>query len=92
MLTNAMLFGLLDDPIEDNIRYIKVERPYRNSDNKFETDRLPAMYWSRAVNSYFMTAKKGTMVAIRGRLEQHPTLGTLIVCDFLEAIGNPVAE
>lgn len=30
MISNVMVIGLIDEPIQDNLRYIKIQRPYKN--------------------------------------------------------------
>jgi hypothetical protein len=89
MISNVMVIGLMDDPIQDNIRYIKIQRPYRDTKGMFVEDLVPMQYWTRATNNYFMTMKNGTLIGVKGRLEVIQGVGTTIICDFLEPLNLP---
>jgi hypothetical protein len=90
MISNVMVIGEMDEVISENTRYIKVIRPYRDSNGKVMEDRFPIRYWSRATNTYFMMMKYGTLIGIRGRLEYVKDLGVVIMCDFLEPLHLPL--
>lgn len=85
-----MVIGLIDEPIKDNIRYIKIQRPYRDVKGVFVEDRIPIQHWTRATNNYFMTMKIGTLIGVKGRLEMVDTIGLTIICDFLEPLHLPL--
>jgi hypothetical protein len=90
MISNVMVIGLMDDPIKENIRYIRIQRPYRNHQGTFIEDLVPMQYWTRATNQYFMGIKKGTLIGVKGRLEVLEGIGPTIVCDFLEPLHLPL--
>jgi single-stranded DNA-binding protein len=86
MITNVMMIGQIDEVIADNVRYVNVERYYRDENNQFIVDKIPVVYWTRATNNFFMTMKKGTLICVKGRLEVNEDIGLLIVCDYLEML------
>jgi hypothetical protein len=90
MITNIMAIGLMDDVISDNIRFISIERHYRDTKGQFIIDRIPIRYWTRATNSYFMTMRKGTLVGVKGRIEMVEGVGLCIMCEFFETLQVPL--
>jgi hypothetical protein len=90
MIANVMVIGLMDDVINDNIRYLRVRRPYRDNQGVYHEDKIPIQYWTRARNHYFMTMKHGTLIAIKGRIEMKQDIGLTIICDFLETMHLPL--
>lgn len=90
MISNVMVIGLIDDPVKDNMRYIRIQRPYRNHQGVFVEDLIPMLYWTRAINQAFMTMKKGTLIGVKGRLEVVEGVGISIICDFLEPLHLPL--
>ena len=90
MISNVMVIGLIDDVIKDNMRLIKIQRPYRDVKGIFVEDKIPIQYWTRATNNYFMTMKTGTLIGVKGRLEGIDGVGPTIVCDFLEPLHLPL--
>jgi hypothetical protein len=89
MITNVMAIGLMDEIITDNIRYLLIERHYRESNGMFMVDRIPIRYWTRSVNSYFMSMRKGTLVGVKGRIEMVEGVGLCIMCEFFETLNIP---
>lgn len=92
MLTNVFILGQISDVISDNLRYLEVERPYKENSGHFSTDKIPVVFWKRIPKDYFMTLKLGTYVAIRGRLETMEKIGVVIVADYVEFLGGRPAE
>jgi hypothetical protein len=90
MISNVMVIGLIDEPIQDNVRYIKIQRPYKNQQGIFVEDKIPIQHWTRATNQYFMTMKTGTLIGVKGRLEVVEGIGPTIICDFLEPLHLPL--
>ncbi len=90
MIANVMVIGLIDDVIDDNIRYLRVRRPYRDPQGLYHEDKIPIQFWTRARNHYFMTMKPGTLIAIKGRIEMKAHIGLTIICDFLETLHLPL--
>jgi hypothetical protein len=90
MISNVMVIGLIDEVIKDNMRLIKIQRPYRDVKGIFVEDKIPIQYWTRATNNYFMTMKIGTLIGVKGRLEVIEGVGPTIVCDFLESLHLPL--
>jgi hypothetical protein len=86
MLTSIVALGKIGAPIRPNIRLLEVERPHRDTSGTFQTDQIPVVYWSRAVNNYFMTMAEGTMIMIKGRLETTSDIGLTIVADYMETL------
>jgi hypothetical protein len=90
MISNVMVIGLMDEPVKENIRLIRIQRPYRDHQGVFVEDLIPMQYWTRATNHYFMTMKKGTLIGVKGRLEVIEGVGISIICDFLEPLHLPL--
>jgi hypothetical protein len=90
MISNVMVIGLIDEPIQDNLRYIKIQRPYKNVQGIFLEDKIPLQYWTRARNQFFMSLKVGTLIGVKGRLEVIEGIGPTIICDFLESLHLPL--
>lgn len=86
MVTTVMIVGEISEVIMNNVRYLLVERSYRNYDGQFIVDKIPCQHWAKATNNYFMTIKNGTLVCVRGRLETIPDLGIGIIADYLETL------
>ncbi len=86
MLTTIVALGKIGSPVRPNIRLLEVERPHRDRTGVFQVDRIPVVYWSRAVNNYFMTMAEGTMIMIKGRLETTEDIGLTIVADYMETL------
>jgi hypothetical protein len=89
MLTTIVALGKIGSPVRPNIRLLEVERPHRDRAGVFQVDRIPVVYWSRAVNKYFMTMAEGTLIKIKGRLETTEDIGLTIVADYMETLIPP---
>lgn len=92
MISNVFLIGILSAPITDTVRYLQVERNYKNSEGAFVTDRIPVIYWTKTANSFFMGLKEGSYVAVRGRMETHDKVGLIVVADHLEYMGGKTLD
>jgi hypothetical protein len=92
MISTIMIIGRIDAVISDNTRYIAIDRPHRNPEGEFVTDKIPMRYFTRSSNSFFMHLKTGTLIGVRGRLEVDAMIGVHIMCDFLESLQLPVEE
>lgn len=87
MITNVFLVGKISDKISEYARLIEIERSYKNSKGVFESDIIPAIYWSKN-NSAFMKMRNGSCVCIKGRLEKDSIIGVHIVIEELTLFGN----
>lgn len=86
MITGVMLIGEIGEPIANNVRYIMIERNYRDNEGKFIIDKIPCQHWAKATNNHFMTMKNGSLICIRGRLETAEGIGVCIIADYLEML------
>ena len=61
---------LLDiDEHKKNVRYIEVQRNYKDVNGHYQKDIFPCMMWSKKDKGSLFLYKVGTVVAIDGRVE-----------------------
>ena len=91
MMTNIVAIGKIGAWLKPNTRMLEVERPHRNVEGKFVTDRIPIIYWSRAVNNYFMNMADGTLILVKGHIET-TEVGLTILTDYMETLVPQKSE
>ena len=77
MLNNVVLVGrIVDDPSLKNFEgdfvgsfiTLAVSRPFRNFENKVETDFIRVVFWDGLAESICSYTHKGDIIGVRGRL------------------------
>lgn len=76
----SMTAVLLDVDIEkSNVRYIEVQRNYKDNKGHYQKDVFPCMMWSKKDKGSFFVHKSGTVVAIDGRVEIEDNITYIII-------------
>ena len=99
MINQVTIVGRLSqDPVikevngGKNVCEVKValQRPFKNAQNKYETDFVRVVFWEYLainVNEYF---KKGYIIGIKGRLQVRSTKINDVFAEALEVIGEHI--
>lgn len=70
MINNITIIGILKGKSEgSNFRLLEVERDYKDSFGKFNTDSFKVMYWNKNEKNPLFSYKENSLIAIKGRLE-----------------------
>lgn len=91
MINLVTVVGLLKEAdLEKCIRYIEIEREYKNENGVFVHDKIPLMYWTRDAKNRLFSFKEDSIVIIKGRLEKEVDLIYILVeaITFLHANSN----
>lgn len=86
MLSSIYLAGSLGENVEKGIRIVEVES-YIPGKEGFVTQRIPVLC-RLLPGSYFFTAPKGSLVIVKGRLENHEKYGLVVVNEIDEIFSN----
>ena len=71
---------LLDiDEHKKNVRYIEVQRNYKDVNGHYQKDIFPCMMWSKKEKGSLFLYKVGTVVAIDGRVEIEDNITYIII-------------
>lgn len=73
------LVGKLCGPNKGTYRSLEVSRP--NIEGTAENLLIPCQYWTHDEHNIFMSAKEGTMLIIRGRIDMNDKVGMFIVVE-----------
>ncbi len=92
MFTNVVVVGIVGRNASDTIRYLEVERSYKDHEGKFAKDIIPVIFWTRTSSNYLMNLREGAYVALHGRLEHLGNVGVGVVCDTLEVMSNKATD
>lgn len=87
MITDLCIIGRCGDIIEENYRYIEIERPVPVN-GKFVVDKIPVRYWNCDINGYFYKIKNGIVLGIRGRIETDEHMGLVVVAEEITTMGS----
>lgn len=87
MISDVFLTGRMGDKIDDDLRYIELDRPVPVS-RKFVCDKIPVSYWTHQALSSFMKLSVGALITLRGRLEINEKLGIIIVAEQFETLSS----
>lgn len=88
MLSSVFVSGRLGEVIEPKTRFVEVDRMVPGASGRYEVDKfiVRSMLCS---DGPFMKLPVGTFIVIRGRLEQDPKLGLIIVDEVDELFSMP---
>ena len=76
----SMTAVLLDvDKEKSNVRYIEVQRNYKDNKGHYQKDVFPCMMWSKKDKGSLFVHKVGTVVAIDGRVEIEDNITYIII-------------
>lgn len=83
MISSVYMSGRLGDKINDEFRYIEVDRMFDDrGDRKLVTDKFPVR---SMVKGRFYDYPNGAMIILKGRIEMDEKLG-LVIVDELDEI------
>lgn len=84
MLSSVSLSGRLGEALADNVRYVELDRVLSTSEGgSYKIDKIPVRSYGGRL-SRFMSAKKGTLILLKGRLETNEKLGVIVIAEFHE--------
>ena len=87
MLTNVVIYGILDKQLEENFRYVIV-KSVDAVHEKENTFKVPCCFWTkntRLVN-LLTIPPIGTKVIIRGRLDSNDKYPVYVVVESIERV------
>ncbi len=87
MHSHIYLTGRLVEAIDETTRYVEVDE-FNHASNLQKTFRHPVTHFSKDKKNKFMKINNDTLVIIKGRLENHPVTGYVIVAEIIEYLGN----
>ncbi len=85
MISNVFLLGKVGKIIDDERRFIEVDR-VTVKDGKIETDNLIAKYWNRRPGNHFMKMNEGNYIGVKGRLENDEKYGVIIIIEQINTV------
>ncbi len=100
MLNNIILVGrLTKDPevmkTEGEVSVanitLAIDRPFRSSDNVFDTDFIPVSVWRGYADAVANYCKKGSIIGVKGRVQNRPIIIAEKTIQTLEVIAERVS-
>lgn len=88
MISSVFVSGRLGDALGEKTRYVEVDRVVPGPSGLYETDKFPVRTML-CKDGLFMTAKKGAYITLKGRIENDPELGLVIVDEIDEIMVVP---
>ncbi len=86
MIVDLFMTCRLGDEIDESTRYLEVDR-LPSTKHTYESDRFPAKFWTKMNTPLFMKLKKGSLIALRGRLETDAKCGIFILIEQFECLS-----
>ena len=83
MLSSVFLSGRLGKSLSSHVRNVEIDRVMPGCGGKFVVDIFP-VYCPLSSASLFFTAKEGSLIILKGRLEKDKEFGALIVDEIDE--------
>lgn len=83
MLSSVFISGRLGELINENYRYVEIDRvAYDNfGGGKYEVDKIPVRSMEKG---RFYSYKTGSLIILKGRIEMDPELGLVVVDEIHE--------
>ena len=78
------LIGKLKGVDDNHYRYLEVARP--DSATTAENLLIPCKYWTLDNSNLLTSLKEGTMLVIRGRIEQDSTIGVFVLVENVTVV------
>jgi hypothetical protein len=88
MLSSVFVSGRLGEIIGPKTRFVEVDRTIPGSSGRYEVDKF-IVRSMLCVDGPFMKLPCGTFIVLRGRLEQDPKHGLIIVDEVDELFSMP---
>lgn len=83
MLSSVFLSGRLGKVLSGHVRNVEIDRVMPGCGGRLLVDVFP-VYSPLSPSSLFFSAKEGSLIILKGRLEKDKELGTLIVDEIDE--------
>lgn len=90
MLSSVFASGRVGEVIDPTTRYIEIDRMVPGPTGRFDTQKFPVRA-ALGKTSRFMQAPDGALVIFKGRIEEDPTLGMVLVEELEEIYVLPAA-
>lgn len=89
MINSVTVLGVLkaNDENHEGVRFLEVERDYKDSYGNFQKDMLPLMYWTRDEKNVLFSLNDETLIVARGRIETFEDI-IIIVVESLNLLSS----
>ncbi len=91
MLSSIFLAGRLGENKGDGVRIVELDSPLPDVDGSFPIIHVP-VYAKLNKRSFFFTAAPGTLIIVKGRLEERPGIGLVVVNEIDEIYSNKAGQ
>lgn len=91
MISDVFLSGRITKVLNKTTRYVEVERLIPEQ-GKFVTDNIPVSFWNKEPNSLFMKLSEGTLIILRGRIQNEAQFGIIVIAEQLAVLGEKQLE
>jgi hypothetical protein len=88
MLTNVVIYGILDKQLEENFRYV-ITKSVDAVHEKENTFKVPCCFWTKNTKlvNLLTIPPIGTKVIIRGRLDSNDKYPVYVVVESIERVA-----
>ena len=91
MLSSVYIAGKLGAKLGDGIRLVEVEGLVPGPDGAFTGTSIP-VYSKMAKRSFFFEAPEGSLIIVKGRLENRPGTGLIVINEIDEIYSNKAGQ
>ena len=88
MISSVTLSGRLGQKLSDSIRFVEVDSLTPGPTGVFSTIQIPVAV-HRCLSASFLTAKEGSLVIVKGRLDVEEEVGLLVKAEYEEVFTLP---
>ena len=82
MISSVYLSGTLEEVTEPGLRYVAIDSSFPDASGQLQTHHIPVVCSRKGC--LFLTAKQGSKVVLKGRLETRDNIGLVIVLEMDE--------
>lgn len=87
MISDVFLTGRITKVLNKTTRYVEVERLVPDQ-GKYVVDNIPVSFWNKEPNSFFMKLNEGTLIVLRGRIQNEEQFGIIVIAEQLAVLGE----
>ena len=80
------LLGRIKGKKDEKTVLLEVNRPENSED--MDNLLIPCRYWTNSTSCLLTSLKEGTMLVIKGRLDQDKDIGTYVIVEEINIINN----
>ena len=80
------LLGRIKGKKDDKTVYLEVSRPENGED--IDNLLIPCRYWTQSSTCLLTSLSDGTLVVVKGRLDQDKQLGMYVIVEEINIISN----